>query len=74
MYLKLTNDHTASFYNNESMNDESKVSLKFNPCHCPDNDVTQGVKYTFFDSSEMVNPADPVLEPDPSVFKTDDLR
>ena len=37
MYLKLTNNHTASFYNNESMNDESKeVSFKFNPCHYPD--------------------------------------
>ena len=35
MYLKLTNDHTASFYNNESMNDESK-EFKFNPCHYPD--------------------------------------
>ena len=35
MYLKLTNDHTASFYNNESMNDESK-EFKFNPFHYPD--------------------------------------
>ena len=36
MYLKLTNDHTASFYNNESMNDESKeCCFKFNPCHNP---------------------------------------
>ena len=36
MYLKLTNDHTASFYNNESMNDESKeFCFKFNPCHYP---------------------------------------
>ena len=36
MYLKLTNDDTASFYNNESMNDESKeCCFKFNPCHCP---------------------------------------
>ena len=41
MYLKLTNDHTASFYNNESMNDESKeFCFKFNPCHSPYNDVT----------------------------------
>ena len=39
MYLKLTNDHTASIYNNESMNDESK-EFKFNPCHYPFNDVT----------------------------------
>ena len=37
MYLKLTNDHTASFYNNDAMNDESKeVFFKFNPCHYPD--------------------------------------
>ena len=36
MYLKLTNDHNASFFNNESMNDESKeVSFKFNPYHYP---------------------------------------
>ena len=36
MYLKLTNDHTVSFYDNESMNDESKeCCFKFNPCHYP---------------------------------------
>ena len=36
MYLKLTNDHTASFFNNDAMNDESKeVSFKFNPCYHP---------------------------------------
>ena len=36
MYLKLTNDHTASFYDNESMNAESmKIRFKFNPCHYP---------------------------------------
>ena len=36
MYLKLTNDYTASFYNNESMNDESEECyFKFNPCHYP---------------------------------------
>ena len=40
MYLKLTNDHTASFYNNESMNDESKECFKFNPYHYPDLDIT----------------------------------
>ena len=33
MYLKLTNDDTASFYNNDAMNDESKeYCFKFNPC------------------------------------------
>ena len=33
MYLKLTKDHTATFFNNDAMNDESKeVSFKFNPC------------------------------------------
>ena len=43
MYLKLTNDHTASFYNNESMNDESKeCCFKFNPCHFPYNNVVYG--------------------------------
>ena len=37
MFLKLENDHTASFYNDESMNAESKERcFKFNPCHCPD--------------------------------------
>ena len=46
MYLKLTYDeadkYTASFCNNESMNDESKecfkkpIPVKFNPCHYPD--------------------------------------
>ena len=36
MYLKLTNDNTASFYNNQSMNDESKeFCFKFNPYHYP---------------------------------------
>ena len=41
MFLKLKNDHTASFYNNESMNAESKkFCFKFNPCHYPDNNVT----------------------------------
>ena len=36
MYLELTNDATASFYNNESMNAESKeCSFKFNPCRYP---------------------------------------
>ena len=42
MYLKLTNDDTASFYNNESMNAESKECyFKFNPCHFPrDKDVS----------------------------------
>ena len=46
MYLKLTNDHTASFYNNESMNDESKecskkpIPVKFNPGHYPDDRVS----------------------------------
>ena len=41
MYLKLTNDHTASFYNNESMNDKSKECFfKFNPCHYPRDDIT----------------------------------
>ena len=41
MYLKLTNDHTATFYNNDAMNDESKeVSFKFNPCHYPDPDFS----------------------------------
>ena len=41
MYLKLTNDHTASFYNNESMNAESKeFCFKFNPCHYPNSDAT----------------------------------
>jgi len=56
-------------------NSTSKQSKESTP-DCPDNDVTQGVKYTFFDnsSSEMVNPADPVLEPDPSVFQNVDLR
>ena len=52
MYLKLTNDHTASFYSNESMNAESmEVCLKFNPCHCPyavsfcfDTDVTDDLR------------------------------
>ena len=41
MYLKLTNDHTASFYNNESMNDEPKeCCFKFNPCHYPGPDFS----------------------------------
>ena len=42
MFLKLTNDSTASFYNNESIDAESKLSdcFKFNPCHCPDDGVT----------------------------------
>ena len=36
MYLKLTNDDTASFYNNESMNVESEeICFKFNPYHYP---------------------------------------
>ena len=36
MFLKLTNDDTASFYDNESMNAESKEPcFKFNPCHYP---------------------------------------
>ena len=41
MFLKLTNDHTASFYNNESMDAESKeFCFKFNPCHYPIDNVT----------------------------------
>ena len=36
MYLKLTNDHTASFYDNESM----EVCFNFNPCHCLLLDIT----------------------------------
>ena len=44
MYLNLTNDDTASFYNNESMNAESKetpICFKFNPCYFPkDKDVS----------------------------------
>ena len=53
MYLKLTNDHTASFYNNESMNDESKeFCFKFNPCQytrdyisfCFDTDITDDLR------------------------------
>ena len=39
MYLKLKSDHTASFQNNESTDRESK-EFKFNPCHCPDDDIT----------------------------------
>ena len=40
MFLKLKND-TASFYNNESMDAESKeFCFKFNPCHCPVDLVT----------------------------------
>ena len=36
MYLKLTSDHTATFYNNESLNAESKnLEFCFNPCHNP---------------------------------------
>ena len=34
MFLKLKNDHTASFHYNESMDAESKeFCFKFNPCH-----------------------------------------
>ena len=41
MYLKLTNDHTASFYNTELMDLEStKFFFKFNPCHCLNNGIT----------------------------------
>ena len=41
MYLKLTNDYTASFYNNESINAETrKFHFKFNPCHYPNDVVT----------------------------------
>ena len=41
MFLKLTNDHTASFFNNESMNAESKeFCFKFNPCHYLDGNIT----------------------------------
>ena len=41
MYLKLTNNHTASFYDNESMNDKSKECFfKFNPCHYPTDVIT----------------------------------
>ena len=41
MFLKLTNDDTASFYDNESMNAESKEPcFKFNPCHCSIPNIT----------------------------------
>ena len=41
MYLKLTNDHTASFYNNELINAEPKeCCFKFNPCHYPGPDFS----------------------------------
>ena len=40
MFLKLTYDQTAIFYNSESMNVESKKCFKFNPCHHPWNFVT----------------------------------
>ena len=41
MYLKLTNDHTASFYDNESMDAESKeFCFKINPCRALSDSIT----------------------------------
>ena len=41
MYLMLTNDHTASFYDNESMDAESKeFCFKINPCRSLSDSIT----------------------------------
>ena len=39
MYLRLTNDNTASFYNNESTDRESMKVFRFNVCHYPDTSI-----------------------------------
>ena len=36
MFLKLENDHYASFYNNQAM----EVCFEFNPLHCPRDMIT----------------------------------